>query len=609
MLMKHNMKRILAGWLCILLLLPPIQAAAADTEQVFFSEGGSVTPSQTSAGTDLLTAYAQQQLDALRGKSLSGGKLKAARRTSLDGMNAAIYNALKPRIAQVAAGEQDSTVYSFTWAELGLEKVTWSAQELGVTSCKTEEARKKAFARISFDFNLVIDALLADCPYDLYWYDKTSSTSYSGVSWSCSDDSFRITSPGYTFYFPVSQDYAVGQYTVDTSYGAAVSAAVENIRSIVSQYAAAADYDKLCRYRDRICALTDYNHAAAGGSAAYGNPWQLIWVFDGDPGTTVVCEGYSKAFQYLCELSTFRSPLVSVYSVSGKMDGGAHMWNIVTMDNGKNYLADITNYDSGFGDYLFLVGYAGGSVTDGYQIATSWQTIRYVYDSDMFLVFSSAELTLSGNTYLNDIAGSPTPTATPTATPTPTPTATPSPAPQTELFADVADPSAYFYESVYWAKENGITTGTSPTTFSPYAACTRGQIVTFLWRVMGQPSPASWGNPFKDVRESDYYYTAVLWAYHSGVTTGTSPTTFAPNKACTREQCVTFLWRAAGRPDTSLGTQFRDVKGDAYYAAPVYWALNNGITTGVAPASFGVGQKCTRGQIVTFLYRAQAFMP
>ena len=187
--------------------------------------------------------------------------------------------------------------------------------------------------------------------------------------------------------------------------------------------------------------------------------------------------------------------------------------------------------------------------------------------------------------------------------PSPSPSPTPTPAPQPDLFADVADPSAYFYEPVYWARENGITTGTSPTTFSPYAACTRGQIVTFLWRVMGQPSPASWGNPFKDVKPSDYYYTPVLWAYHSGVTTGTSPTTFAPNKACTREQCVTFLWRAAGRPDTSPGTQFKDVKGDAYYAVPVYWALSHGITTGVAPTSFGVGQKCTRGQIVTFLYR------
>ena len=110
-------------------------------------------------------------------------------------------------------------------------------------------------------------------------------------------------------------------------------------------------------------------------------------------------------------------------------------------------------------------------------------------------------------------------------------------------------------------------------------------------------------NPFRDVQTTDYFYRPVLWAYYEGITSGKTATTFEPYAACTREQCVTFLWRAAGRPSAGVGTQFKDVKRDAYYAEAVYWALSNGITTGQKPNAFGVGNKCTRGQIVTFLYR------
>ena len=173
---------------------------------------------------------------------------------------------------------------------------------------------------------------------------------------------------------------------------------------------------------------------------------------------------------------------------------------------------------------------------------------------------------------------------------------------RTDLFNDVQDESIYFFAPVYWAKDKGITTGTSPTTFEPYASCTRAQIVTFLWRAAGSPT-VSGSNPFKDVKQSDWFYQAVLWANARGITTGTSKTTFSPYKACTREQAVTFLWRAAGSPGAANGGKFKDVKGGMYYTPAVYWALNNGITTGVSGTQFGVGQKCTRGQIVTFLYR------
>ncbi len=173
-------------------------------------------------------------------------------------------------------------------------------------------------------------------------------------------------------------------------------------------------------------------------------------------------------------------------------------------------------------------------------------------------------------------------------------------------FTDVTNSDSYYYWPVYWALNYGITTGKTATTFLPGSACTRGQIVTFLYRYYGSPSvPATASNPFKDIKQSDYFYKAVLWAYNKGITTGTSATTFSPNNACTREQCVTFLWRAAGKPSTSASNPFWDVQTGTFYYDAVRWAVANEITTGRTATVFGVGQTCTRGQIVTFLHRGR----
>ena len=161
--------------------------------------------------------------------------------------------------------------------------------------------------------------------------------------------------------------------------------------------------------------------------------------------------------------------------------------------------------------------------------------------------------------------------------------------------------SAYYAQSVIWAAENGITTGTSATRFSPDAGCSRAQFVTFLWRAMGSPAPKSEKNPFSDVQKGAYYYEAVLWAVEKGVTTGTSATKFSPNATLTRAQTVTFLWRLAGEPSGSAS--FYDVPAGAYYADAVAWAAQKGITTGTSANSFSPNQTCTRAQTVTFLYR------
>ena len=169
-------------------------------------------------------------------------------------------------------------------------------------------------------------------------------------------------------------------------------------------------------------------------------------------------------------------------------------------------------------------------------------------------------------------------------------------------FTDVPE-SAYFYEPVLWAVENGVTSGTSATKFSPYEGCTRGQVVTFLWRAAGCPEPESSYNPFSDVPSNAYYHDAVLWAAEEGITTGTSRTRFEPNATVTRAQTVTFLWRWAGSPEPGSAGSFSDVPYRAYYADAVAWAVEYGITNGTAPGLFSPAQTCTRAQIVTFLYR------
>ena len=172
----------------------------------------------------------------------------------------------------------------------------------------------------------------------------------------------------------------------------------------------------------------------------------------------------------------------------------------------------------------------------------------------------------------------------------------------TVSFRDVTQ-SDYYYDAVQWAVEKGITEGTSATTFSPDASCTRAQMVTFLWRAAGSPAPKSTVNPFTDVSASDYYYNAVLWAVENGITTGASADRFAPGATVSRAQTVTFLYRANGSPAAS-GASFSDVVADEYYANAVAWAVQNGITTGTGNGKFTPNAPCTRGQIVTFLYRS-----
>ena len=176
--------------------------------------------------------------------------------------------------------------------------------------------------------------------------------------------------------------------------------------------------------------------------------------------------------------------------------------------------------------------------------------------------------------------------------------------PQTGVFVDVATGS-YYEDAVDWAVENGITQGTDDTHFSPDGICTRAQAVTFLWRTAGSPASKTHAMPFTDVPVGSYYYDAVLWAVENGITKGTSDTTFSPNMTCTRAQIVAFLWRSEKSPAAGTANPFADVKSTAYYADAVLWAVKENITKGTTSTTFSPNADCTRAQIVTFLWRCK----
>lgn len=334
---------------------------------------------------ELFAAYVEQQFYGDPSVSLYSSDYCGSK---LSGLNKKIYDALKVKISQVAAGQVASTVF-----------------EVNVTADSPEE-----------DIGLanILQALLTDCPYELFWYDKTAGVS---CSLSSSGNDYSIS-----FSFSVSPDYGSDyEITKDLSV---VSEAVQNAQDIVERYASVPDYEKLLGYRNELCALTDYNSEAAEPdySGGYGDPWQMIYLFDGNPETKVVCEGYAKAFQYLCDETTFindgiQSYLVSgdLYAVSGSDSSvGGHMWNVVHMDDGKNYLVDVTNSDSlSVGEYLrlFLVGTdTGNAEKEGYVFSWgdttvggttySGSTLYYFYDDN--LLYTKEELTLASSDYSYD---------------------------------------------------------------------------------------------------------------------------------------------------------------------------------------------------------------
>ena len=283
---------------------------------------------------DLFEQYMSVEF-GLSGRS-SMRKAKKATGTRLEGNDLAVYQAVARELPAIAAGERASTEFELTLDDFGVEKAEWTADELGISSIVVEdeqgnitgfsqEAKDAVNAKISFDLHKVSTALLADFPYDLYWFNKSieEAVNIPEYSTSASTDGngewVIILPESITLRFKVAGEFSgADEYTVNTEVGQSVQTAVNNANDIIEQHSGDADEDKLHNYKDAICNLVSYNDDAAAGNFDfnYGNPWQLLWVFDGIEETKVVCEGYSKAFKYLCDKSSLACILVT-----GTMDG------------------------------------------------------------------------------------------------------------------------------------------------------------------------------------------------------------------------------------------------------------------------------------------------
>ena len=322
--------------------------------------------------------------------------------------NRNLYNALKPQIAAVAAGEKTSTEFNVSYTEMGFTSIDWSAADLGISAITdsngtiTDEAKDAVAKKINLSLRLVDLALLADCPFDFYWFDKTQGAYITRYTYYYNKSHVYFKEGTITVSYTVADAYAKDTFEVDTSKIDRVNKAIATAKSVVSSAIDLTDYEKLKSYKDWICDKVSYDYSALGGSVSYGDPWQLISVFDGDSTTNVVCEGYSKAFMYLCELTVFDTD-VQCITVTGETNGG-HMWNIVNMEDGKNYLVDVTNCDygtSGYPNLLFLVGCISGNRANGYTFKTNNSSgkLTYKYDTETLSIYDE-ELYISTSNYV-----------------------------------------------------------------------------------------------------------------------------------------------------------------------------------------------------------------
>lgn len=426
---------------CLSLILSAVMAftvaascpvtAEADQKEIVHSESADDTEPLENAGDvleelpendELFEGYVNELFYGSYGIETFGNFAEE----KLEGKDAVAYGILKENIKKAAAGELSDTRFLISFEALGVPADGYTASDLGVASIiengRISEAAQNALAqKVRINLGSVLNYLLVDCPYEFYWFDKTVGVSSNSYRMSATSQKIKLEGEGITYSFPVAGEYQDKSapeplYTVKSVLAQSAKTAADNAKAIVSKYEGYSDYDKLYNYRKEICELVEYNTPAAENKQTpYGNPWQLIWVFDGDASTNVVCEGYSKAFQYLCDMSDFFSTDIRCYTVTGNMIGGTgaggHMWNIVTMDDKKNYIVDVTNCDGnsiGNPDKLFLAGAVYKEITDdagnrfgnGYEASIEGQRpIKYVYDDSAVEMYGNSILQIAGTKY------------------------------------------------------------------------------------------------------------------------------------------------------------------------------------------------------------------
>ena len=332
-----------------------------------------------------------------------------APRPALPGELSSVYNEVKPMVKQVADGTRDSTIFEIpgTWAKT---KSDWGITGAVISAGKlTAEASDAIEA--AFNLDALMQRMLSEMPYELYWFDKTEGI---GMSYGVSLSGEILTVKNLKLSMYISQAYAkineggatYDPLTADTAKTSAAKRAAENATHVVAANTAKSDHEKLKAYLDYIKDAVSYNKEAANNSATpYGDPWQIIYVFDNDPSTNVVCEGYAKAFKHLCDLTSFSESDLFCSLVTGTMtvgtSAGPHMWNIVTV-GGRNYLVDVTNCDAdtvGAPDELFLCGAAENVPSKKYTATAGSQSIVYEYDADTLSDYASSDLKLEEMPY------------------------------------------------------------------------------------------------------------------------------------------------------------------------------------------------------------------
>ena len=327
-----------------------------------------------------------------------------APRPALPGELSSVYNEVKPMVKLVADGTRASTIFEIpgTWTK---PKSEWGITGEVISAGKLT-AEASAVIEAAFNLDALMQRMLSEMPYELYWFDKTEGI---GMSYGVSLSGEILTVKNLKLSMYISQAYAkineggatYDPLTANTAKTSAAKRAAENATQVVAANTAKSDHEKLKAYLDYIKAAVSYNNEAANTNATpYGDPWQIIYVFDNDSSTNVVCEGYAKAFKYLCDLSSFSESDLFCSLVTGTMtvgtSAGPHMWNIVTV-GGRNYLVDVTNCDTGTvgaPDKLFLCGAAENVPSEKYTATAGSQSIVYEYDAKTLSDYASSDLKL-----------------------------------------------------------------------------------------------------------------------------------------------------------------------------------------------------------------------
>ena len=330
------------------------------------------------------------------------------------------YEKIRDCIIDIANGRTACTKFTITFAELGLgDHHEFTAEELGVRSIIvdgkiSDEAAKAMSQKTVINMQGIIYKALVDLPFDCYWFDKTAlvkAESYSvGATVTGDSVTLHYVGDGLTYRFPIVTTYAgSNDYYVSSGSIQRAIYASGRAKAIVNEYTDLSDYGKLMKYRDVICDLVDYNNpATVNDDTPYGDPWNIVNVFDGNDSTTVVCEGYSKAFKYLCDLSDFENDVTCI-TVAGNFhssDGSdcGHMWNIVSLGNGMNYMVDVTNCDNGglgYYDSLIFKKYDTNPDPKIYRYTVNGISVQYTYYDYIVGIFRDEALDLSDTAFVD----------------------------------------------------------------------------------------------------------------------------------------------------------------------------------------------------------------